>query len=81
VSATELLGHQLRPARGKPDGALVLLHGRGTNQFDLLPLLDELDPERRLVGVTPRAPLDQLRVLGLTRPRALDAERARGIES
>lgn len=36
----------------------MLLHGRGTDQFDLLPLLSELDPERRLVGVTPRAPLD-----------------------
>lgn len=50
--------HQLRPARGDPEGALVLLHGRGTDEFDLLPLLDELDPERRLVGVTPRAPLE-----------------------
>lgn len=37
---------------------MVLLHGRGTNEFDLLPLLDELDPDRRLVGVTPRAPLE-----------------------
>jgi phospholipase/carboxylesterase len=36
----------------------VLLHGRGTNEYDLLPLLDALDPERRLVGVTPRAPLE-----------------------
>jgi phospholipase/carboxylesterase len=49
--------HQLRPAEGEPDGALVLLHGRGTDEFDLLPLLDALDPERRLVGLTPRAPL------------------------
>ena len=56
--AIDLIPHQLRPARGEPDGALVLLHGRGTDQFDLLPLLDELDPERRLVGVTPRAPLE-----------------------
>ena len=54
----ELLTHQLRPARGQPEGALVLLHGRGTDQFDLFPLLDGLDPERRLVGVTPRAPLE-----------------------
>jgi phospholipase/carboxylesterase len=53
-----LFAHQLRPARGEPEGALVLLHGRGTNEFDLLPLIDELDPERRLVGVTPRAPLE-----------------------
>ena len=50
----ESLEHELRPARGEPQGALVLLHGRGTDQFDLLPMLDELDPERRLVGVTPR---------------------------
>jgi phospholipase/carboxylesterase len=55
--AIDLIAHQLRPARGEPDGALVLLHGRGTDRFDLLPLLDELDPERRLVGVTPQAPL------------------------
>jgi phospholipase/carboxylesterase len=49
--------HQFRPAAGTPNGALVLLHGRGTDEFDLLPLLDALDPERRLVGLTPRAPL------------------------
>ena len=49
--------HQFRPAGGTPDGALVLLHGRGTDEFDLVPLLEALDPERRLVGLTPRAPL------------------------
>lgn len=49
--------HQFRPAAGTPDGALVLLHGRGTDEFDLLPLLDMLDPDRRLVALTPRAPL------------------------
>ncbi len=54
----DLLEHQLRPAREAPAGALVLLHGRGTNELDLVPLLDELDPERRLIGVTPRAPLE-----------------------
>jgi phospholipase/carboxylesterase len=53
-----MLKHQLRPASGQPEGALVLLHGRGTDDFDLFPLLDALDPERRLVGVTPRAPLE-----------------------
>jgi phospholipase/carboxylesterase len=36
---------------------LVLLHGRGADEHDLFPLLDILDPERRLYGVTPRAPL------------------------
>jgi len=49
--------HQFRPAADTPDGVLVLLHGRGTDEFDLLPLLDALDPERRLAGLTPRAPL------------------------
>ena len=44
-----------RPAA--PAGALVLLHGRGTDETDLAPLLDELDPQGRLVGVTLRAPL------------------------
>jgi phospholipase/carboxylesterase len=46
-----------RPAAGEPEGALVLLHGRGADEHDLFPLLDELDPERRLHGYTPRAPL------------------------
>jgi phospholipase/carboxylesterase len=46
-----------RPAAGEPAGALVLLHGRGADERDLHPLLDELDPERRLHGYTPRAPL------------------------
>jgi phospholipase/carboxylesterase len=46
-----------RPAAGEPEGALVLLHGRGADEHDLFPLLDALDPERRLVGATPRGPL------------------------
>lgn len=46
-----------RPAAGEAEGALVLLHGRGADEDDLFPLLDELDPERRLHGYTPRAPL------------------------
>ena len=52
----ELVYH-LRPADGEPEGALVLLHGRGTSEYDLAPLLDELDPRGRLVGITPRGPL------------------------
>src|ERR1700759_1021412 len=53
------LAHQLRPTRGgAPDGAVVLLHGRGSDEFDLLPLLDGLDPARRPVGVPARAPLE-----------------------
>lgn len=35
----------------------MLLHGRGTDEHDLFPLLDLLDPGARLVGVTPRGPL------------------------
>ena len=35
----------------------MLFHGRGADEDDLFPLLDELDPERRLLGVTPRGPL------------------------
>ena len=46
-----------RPAAGNPEGALVLFHGRGADEHDLFPLLDILDPERRLVGATPRGPL------------------------
>lgn len=53
----ELLTYRVRPAAGAPEGALVLLHGRGTDEHDLLPLADALDPGRRLVAVTPRAPL------------------------
>lgn len=46
-----------REGAGEPDGLLVLFHGRGTSEDDLFPLLDALDPERRLLGVTPRGPL------------------------
>jgi phospholipase/carboxylesterase len=49
--------HVRRPAAGEPEGALVLFHGRGTGEHDLVPLLDMLDPDRRLVGITPRGPL------------------------
>jgi phospholipase/carboxylesterase len=51
------LEHLRRPAVGESAGALVLFHGRGTSEHDLYPLLDALDPERRLVGATPRGPL------------------------
>jgi len=48
---------RVRPAAGEPAGALVLFHGRGADEHDLFPLLDALDPERQLVGATPRGPL------------------------
>ena len=53
----DALGHLIRPQAAQPEGALVLLHGRGTDERDLFPVLDFLDPERRLAGVTVRAPL------------------------
>ena len=53
----DALDHRLRPASGEPEGALVLMHGRGTSEHDLFPLLDLFDPERRLVGITPGGPL------------------------
>ena len=49
--------HRVRPADGDAAGGLVLFHGRGADEHDLFPLLDLLDPERGLLGVTPRGPL------------------------
>jgi phospholipase/carboxylesterase len=49
--------HRERPAAGTAEGLLVLHHGRGADEHDLLGLGDVLDPERRLHVVTPRAPL------------------------
>jgi phospholipase/carboxylesterase len=46
-----------RPARDDAAGLLVLHHGRGADELDLLPLADALDPEGRLHVVAPRAPL------------------------
>ena len=46
-----------RPAVGEAAGLLVLHHGRGADEHDLLGLADVLDPEGRLHVVTPRAPL------------------------
>jgi phospholipase/carboxylesterase len=46
-----------RPAAGEPEGLLVLHHGRGADEHDLLSLGDVLDPQRRLHIATPRAPL------------------------
>jgi phospholipase/carboxylesterase len=51
------LVYRERPAAGEAAGLLVLHHGRGTDERDLLGLADVLDPDRRLHVVTPRAPL------------------------
>lgn len=55
--ASDGLQHLVRAPAGDSEGMLVLFHGRGTDEHDLYPLLDFLDPERRLLGVTPRGPL------------------------
>ena len=55
--ALTALAHRMREPAGEPEGLLVLHHGRATDENDLFPLLDLLDPERRLLGVTPRGPL------------------------
>ena len=51
------LTYRERPASGDPEGLLVLHHGRGADEHDLLSLADVLDPQRRLHVATPRAPL------------------------
>ncbi len=51
------LVYRERPATGEAEGLLVLHHGRGADESDLLPLADLLDPDRRLHVVTPRGPL------------------------
>jgi phospholipase/carboxylesterase len=51
------LAFQERPAAGDAAGLLVLHHGRGADEHDLVGLADVLDPQRRLHVVTPGAPL------------------------
>ena len=51
------LAYRERPAAGEAAGLLVLHHGRGADEQDLLGLGDVLDPGHRLQVVTPRAPL------------------------
>lgn len=46
-----------RPPADQAEGLLILHHGRGTDEHDLISLADVFDPERRLHVVTPRAPL------------------------
>ena len=51
-----MLSFRERPPSGAAQGLLFLHHGRGTDENDLMPLADVLDPERRLLAA-PRAPL------------------------
>jgi phospholipase/carboxylesterase len=46
-----------RPASGEARGLLVLHHGRGSDEQDMLALGEALDREHRLHLVAPRAPL------------------------
>lgn len=48
---------QERPAAGTAEGLLILHHGRGADEANLMPFADVLDPERRLHVVAPRGPL------------------------
>jgi phospholipase/carboxylesterase len=57
VSEGSGLAYRERPAAGKPAGLLVLHHGRGADELDLLGLGDALDPGGSLHVITPRAPL------------------------
>lgn len=59
MTSTEIpeLVFQERPAAGHAEGLLVLHHGRGSDEHDLIGLADVLDPERRLHVVTPGASL------------------------
>jgi phospholipase/carboxylesterase len=56
VADVEELVAEVRAPDGEAAGALVLMHGRGTSEQDLLPLLDVFDPRGRLVGAFPRGP-------------------------
>lgn len=46
-----------RRPKGPAAGTLVLFHGRGADESDLLPLADMLDPDGELLVAAPRAPL------------------------
>jgi phospholipase/carboxylesterase len=46
-----------RAAEGEAAGLLVLFHGRGADEHDLLPVAELLDPAHRLLVVSARAPL------------------------
>ena len=70
--AQPLIRHD-RPARGEAQGTLILLHGRAGDERSLEPLLAELDPDRRLHGITLRGPHDDAN--GQAHWYALDTER------
>ncbi|MFL5843715.1 MAG: alpha/beta hydrolase [Solirubrobacteraceae bacterium] len=52
-----MIASVVREAAGEPAGTILLLHGRGADEHDLLPLLGVLDPKRRYRGITLGGPL------------------------
>lgn len=54
---TVTLDYDERPANAEPAGLLILHHGRGTDEHDLIGLAELLDPGRRLHVVAPGGPL------------------------
>lgn len=54
--ATSLVTNVVR-GRQEPDRLLLLVHGKGADESDLVPLIPYLDPEGRFLTVLPRAPL------------------------
>lgn len=54
------LEYVVREPAGEPAGALVLMHGRATDQHDLAPLLDIFDPDKRRLGLAPGGPFTDM---------------------
>jgi phospholipase/carboxylesterase len=54
---TELVYSGRAAAANPPAGMLILHHGRGSDERDLIGIAEVLDPGQRLELVTPRAPL------------------------
>ena len=52
-----MIARVVREPAGEAAGTIVLLHGRGADEHDLLPLLGVLDPKQRYRGITLGAPL------------------------
>jgi phospholipase/carboxylesterase len=57
IVASVSLDFDERPAGVDPAGLLLLHHGRGADEHDLIGLAEVLDPERRLHVVAPGGPL------------------------
>jgi phospholipase/carboxylesterase len=52
-----VIAQVVREAAGEARGTIILLHGRGADEHDLLPLLGVLDPHKRYRGITLGGPL------------------------